>query len=175
VLPVDVLQGDPADRVPANEERHIDRRFHWLALEHRAADLLDPLRHPVVDDDRLACLEDVLRHTHDLERLIRQSHPALDRISGVHEPGLVVDQRDVDHLRIEDLLDAIPDQVVHRLHLEVLRQPALHVVDECQLGVPLPGLFEQPRVLERDAQASGDRGEEADVAIAECELAVHVL
>ena len=47
--------------------------------------------------------------------------------------------------------------------LEVLGEPALDVVDQRELGVALARLLEQPRVLERDAEAAGERGEEPDV------------
>ena len=44
-----------------------------------------------------------------------------------------------------------------------------------ELGAALPGLLEQPRVLERDAEAPGDRLEEPDVGVAERVLTVDVL
>jgi hypothetical protein len=69
----------------------------------------------------------------------------------------------------------VADQVVHALHLEVLGEAPLDVVDERELGVALTGLLEQPRVLERDAEAAGERREQADVRLAERVLAVEVL
>src|SRR5262249_49860340 len=42
-------------------------------------------------------------------------------------------------------------------------------------SVPLPGLLEQPRVLEGNAEASGDRRDEPNVAVAERMLLVEVL
>ena len=90
-------------------------------------------------------------------------------------PSSRVEHGDVDDLRVEDLLQAVPDEVVHRLHLEVLGQAALNVVDERELGVALSRLLEQARVLERDAEASGDRRQQPDVGVAERVLAVDVL
>ncbi len=73
------------------------------------------------------------------------------------------------------LLDPVADQVIHRLGVEVLREASLNVVDERQLGVPLPRLFEQAGVLERNAQAPGERREQSDVGLTECTFAVQVL
>ena len=90
-------------------------------------------------------------------------------------PFALVEHGDVDHLRVEDLMEPVADEVVHRLHLEVLGQAALDVVDQRELGVALPGLLEQPGVLERDAQAPGERRQEPDVGVAERVLAIDVL
>ena len=115
------------------------------------------------------------RDAHDLERLVGEPLAALDHVGGSHQVRLAVDQRDVDDLRVEDLLDAIADEVVHRLHVEVPGQPALDVGDHRELGVALPGLLEQARVLERDAEAPRDRHEQANVGLAERVLVVEVL
>ena len=89
---------------------------------------------------------------------------------------------DVHDLGIEDLLDLVADQVVHRLDVEVLGQPALDVVDEGQLGGALVGLrqellrlVEQPGILQRDAEAAGERGQQANVRLAERVLSLEVL
>ena len=71
--------------------------------------------------------------------------------------------------------EALADEVVHRLHLEVLGQATLHVIDERELGVPLSRLLEQPGVLERDAETAGERREQADVSLAERVFSVDVL
>ena len=76
---------------------------------------------------------------------------------------------------VKDLVDPVPDEVVHRLHVEVLREPALDVVDQRQLRVPLSRLLEQARVLERDAEAARKRGQQAHVRVTERMLAVQVL
>ena len=56
-----------------------------------------------------------------------------------------------------------PDEVVHRLHVELGGEALLDAVDDRQLGRALVGLgqqplrlVEQPRVLEGDAQARGE-------------------
>ena len=107
--------------------------------------------------------------------MVDEPFAALDRVG---EPDLTrgrVHHSDVHRLRVEDLCEAVPYEVVHRLHLEVLGEAALDVVDERELGVALPGLLEQPGVLERDAEAPGERGQQADVGLAERVLVVHVL
>ena len=65
--------------------------------------------------------------------------------------------RDIDDLRVEDLLDLVADDVVDRLELELARERLLDAVDQRQLGVPLPRLVHQAGVLERDAQAARER------------------
>ena len=86
-----------------------------------------------------------------------------------------IQDADVHDLRVEDLADPLADEVVHRLHLEVLGERPLHVRDDSELGVALLRLLEQPGVLERDAQAPGDRREQADVGLAERVFPVEVL
>ena len=71
--------------------------------------------------------------------------------------------------------DPVADEVVHRLHLEVLREPRWTLVDQRELGVALAGLLEQPGVLERHAQAPCDRRQQPDVAVAERVLTIEVL
>ena len=66
--------------------------------------------------------------------------------------------------------------------LELLGKPGLDLVDDGQLGGPFIGfgqealgLVEQAGVLERDAQAGGQRAQQVDVGIAEGVGAVEVL
>ena len=72
-------------------------------------------------------------------------------------------------------LDLVADDVVDRLHLELARERLLHAVDQRQLGVPLPRLVHEPRVLERHAEAAGQRLQELLVGVGEGVLAVDVL
>ena len=129
----------------------------------------------VVDDDRLSRLERDLAEAEDLDRARVEADPSFDLVGEVDAFGGCVEDLDIDDLRVEDLLDPVADQVVHRLHLEVLGEAALDVVDERELGVALPGLLEQPSVLERDAQAPGERRQEPQVGVVERVLAVDVL
>ena len=79
----------------------------------------------------------------------------------MHEFRGPIQDRDVDDLGVEDLLDPVADEVVGRLQPELLREPALYIIDERELGVALARLLEQPRVLERDGQAAGERGQQS--------------
>ena len=74
--------------------------------------------------------------------------------------------RDVDDLGVEDLLDLVADDVVDRLQLELAGERRLDAVDQRELGVALPGLVDEPRVLERDAEAAGERRQEPLVGVA---------
>ena len=72
-----------------------------------------------------------------------------------------VEDADVDDLRVEDLVDLVAHQVVHRLHVELGGEALLDAVDDRQLGRALVGLseqslrlVEQARVLEGHAQAA---------------------
>ena len=82
------------------------------------------------------------------------------------EPGRLLVDADVDDLRVEDVPDLVADRVVDRLRLELAGDRVLDAVDQRQLGVPLPRLVHEPRVLERDAQAAGQRRQQADVVLA---------
>ena len=82
---------------------------------------------------------------------------------------------DRDDLRVEDLPDPVADRVVDRLRIELARDRVLHAVDQRQLGVPLPRLVHQPRVLQRHAQAAGERLQQLLVGLAERVLAIDVL
>src|SRR4029453_16720716 len=99
----------------------------------------------------------------------------LDDVREADETFGLVEHGDIDYLGVEDLTESVPDEVVHRLHLEVLGQAALHIVDQGELGVALPSLFEQTGVLERDAEGPGERGEESHVRVAERVLSIDVL
>ena len=116
-----------------------------------------------------------MRKPEDLDRIRVEADPSFDLVGEVDAFGGLVEDLDIDDLCVEDLLDPVADEVVHRLHLEVLGEPSLHVVDERELGVALSGLLEQPRVLERDAQAPGEGRQEPQVGVVEGVLAVDVL
>ena len=51
--------------------------------------------------------------------------------------------------------------------LELTGQRVLHAVDQRELGVPLPRLMHEPRVLERHAQAGGKRLQQLLLRLAE--------
>ena len=97
-------------------------------------------------------------------------------------PCLEVEHADVHDLGIEDLLDPVADQVVHRLHVQVLGEALLDAVDQGELGGALVGLgqqalrlVEEPRVLQRHAEAAGQRHQQPHIALRECVFMVQVL
>ena len=90
-------------------------------------------------------------------------HAALDRVGEADEPSVSSWIPDVDDLSVEDLLDLAADDVVDRLLVELAGNRLLDAVDQRQLGVPLPCLVHEARVVEGHAKAarrasSGDPG-----------------
>ena len=81
----------------------------------------------------------------------------------------------VDDLRIEDVAQLLANEVVDRLLLELARDRLLHTVDQREFGVPLARLVDEPSVLEGDAEAAGERHQQALVGVGEHMLAVDVL
>ena len=176
VLAVEVLERDPARRLAADHQWHIQCRSRHLPLDHGPAELGHALLHALVDEQWFARLEDVMTWPGGQpDRLVREAHTSLERVGEPHQAGRAVDHADIDGLRVEDLLDPVPHEVIHRLHLEVLGQASLDVVDQRQLGVPLTRLLEQPCILQRDAQTSGEGRQQTDVGLTERMLAVQVL
>ena len=55
------------------------------------------------------------------------------------------------------VLELVADVIVDRLRIELAGDGRLHAVDERELGITLPRLVDEPRVLERDAEAGGER------------------
>ena len=103
---------------------------------------------------------------------IREADAALDRVREVDEPGLRVEDADVDDLGVEDLVDLVADEVVHRLHVELGREPVLDAVDDRQFGGALVRLgqealrlVEQAGVLEGDAHARRERAQQTLVGL----------
>ena len=91
------------------------------------------------------------------------------------QAGRLVVDADVDDLRVEDLLEPVANEVVDRLLVELAGDRRLHAVDQRELRVALPGLVDEPRVLERDTEAGGERLQELLVGLAERVFAVDVL
>ena len=160
MLPVQVVQRDDPRTSAAHEERDEHRRLGRLAGDRdRIPCFFTPSFHVLVDDDGFPRLQRDLAETHDPDRVIDQSLTTLKRIGEPDLTCLVIDHTDVHGLRVEDLVEPLADEVVHRLHLEVLGEPPLDVVDEGELGVPLACLLEEARVLESDTQVPRERRE----------------
>ncbi len=175
VLPVEVLERDHARRLAARTEGHVQHRLRHLARQHRVAVAVWAPSGVLVDQERLAGLDHVAPEPDQLDRLVRISDAALDRVREAQEPrGLVMDA-DVDDLSVEDLLELVADEVVDCLRVELAGDRRLNAVDQRELGVALSSLVYQPRVLERDAQASGQRLQELLVGVGERVFPVEVL
>ena len=99
----------------------------------------------------------MLAEADQLDRLVREAHAALDRVREVQQAGGLVEDGDVDDLRVEDFLELVADEVVDRLRIELTGDRRLHAVDERELRVSLAGLVDELCVVERDSQAAGDR------------------
>ena len=109
--------------------------------------------------------------------------------NSIRQPLTLIDlERDLDHLpapvidrdvqiaclRLEDLHQPRSDELDDRIEVELLRQGRADLVDEGELRVPLLRLAEQPLrlieqagVLQGDAEAGGDRAEQAFVRLGE--------
>ena len=84
-------------------------------------------------------------------------------------------QRHIRDVRVERLPHPLADELDQGLELELRRERLPDAVDGRELGDALPRLVDQLGVLERDAQAAGDRREQPLVRLAERVLAVEVL
>src|SRR5579884_463372 len=175
VLPIDVLQGDHACSLAARHQRDEEHGLGALPGHDRASVSLGLGIEVLGDQQRLASLQDVLREAAQRLRLGPQPLAALYQVRVLDDARLLVDRRDRDDLRVEDVADPVPDRVVDRLRIELARDRVLHAVDQRQLRVSLPRLVHEPRVLERHAQTPGQGLQQLPVRLAECVLAVDVL
>ena len=91
------------------------------------------------------------------------SDAALAVVGELDPVRLAVVHGDVDEVGLERVAHQVADQLVHRVEVELARQRLADLVDGRQLGHPLARLVDQAGVLERDAQAGGERRQEADV------------
>ena len=84
-------------------------------------------------------------------------------------------QRDVRDVGLERLAHALADELDQRVELELCRERLADAVHGRELGHALARLVDEPRVVERDAQAAGQRRQEPLVVLAEGVRAVDVL
>ena len=176
MLAIQVLEGDHAQDLVAHEQRHEDRRQRRLALDLiRLSELATALTQLLGDQQRLPRLEHVLPEAHDRPQVVGEPLPALDGERERHGAVLVVEDGDVDHLGVEHVARSLPDELVHGLRIELRGQRGLDVVHDRQLGGASLRLVEQARVLERDAETGGERGEQTHVGLGERVRAVEVL
>ena len=177
------MQRDAAQDLVAHQQRSENGRLCRFAIDLRGLTHRSRLARQVsLDEQRLARLHHVPPEADDRARFIRESRSSLDGEGEAHHIRPLVEDGDVHNLRIEHVTRALPDELVHRLRLELRREPTLHVVDDRQLGGTSIRLREQPfrlveepHILERDAQAPPDRRQKPDVSIAERILVLEVL
>ena len=77
---------------------------------------------------------------------------------GEHPARLVVDG-DADHLRVEHVAHTVADELVDGQRVELPDDRGLEAAAQRQLGVPLPCLLDEARVLDADPDARCDRDE----------------
>ena len=177
VRPVEVLQRDPAASFSPEISGAMSTGLRRFAARHGIGSPLLAARSVGTSLIRTGAL---VSSTCDCGRVRagtarREADASLDRVRVVRQPGGEVEDADVDDLGVEDLLDLVADDVVDRLQLELAGERLLDAVDQRELGVPLPRLVHQPRVLERDAQAARQRLQQLLVGLAERVLPVDVL
>src|SRR5690606_28348142 len=186
MLPVDVLEAHITPDFLPYRERNEEHGFGHLGAGHGLGPLVAHLDEGIdkvlldVDDGvfRNQALSQEVQRT----RLAKNPFALLDVVAMMFEAGGVVNGGDDENLRVKEVTDAIPHQVIDALHLELGDEPLLHAVDHGQLRVALVGLLEQASrfveqagVFEGHAQAVRERGQSADVLVGEGVLAVHVL
>ena len=129
-----------------------------------------------VEQERLARLEDLRREPLSVpDRMLGRSLAALVVVDEVDLPGGLVEQRDVGDVGLEGLADALADELDQGVELELCRERLADAVHGGQLGHALARLVDEPRVVERDAEAAGQRRQEPLVVLVEGVRAVEVL
>ena len=168
-LVVEVLERDDTRRLAADDQRDPERRERRLALEHQpSSDGGRASRHVLVDEEGLPGVHDVPAEAVGADRRVGEPDAALDRVREVDEAVVLVEDPDVEDLRVEQVAKPIPDELVHRVDLDLCREALLDLVDDRELRRALVGLGqqplrlgEQPGVLEGDAHGRGHRREQA--------------
>jgi hypothetical protein len=170
---IDVLEADHAADARSERQRRQEDGLGPFALDDdgfSGRDLRVDLG--LADAQRSAGLDDDSPGAAQRDRLVGIADATLDGVREADQVGRRVVDPDIDDLGVEDRLDPVADEVVHGLHVELLGEAALDVVDQGQLGGPLvrlgeqaPGLVEQAGVLESDAHARRERREQALVGL----------
>ena len=126
-----------------------------------------------IEEQRLPRLR--IRKSRPLPSGIRvRLRPALAVVRECDHPG-TPDERDIDDVRLERRPHLVADEPDERPEVELRGDRLTDLIDGGQFGHPLAGLGDQAGILERDAQARGDRRQESDIALTEGVLTVEVL
>ena len=162
MLAVEVLQRDKPRGRAAGEQGDQQRRLRLGVGHLRQSEPLSRTLHVLFDQHRLACLD---HHSHEREALQRVGIPGLvlsplDGVLTVRKGCRGVVRPDVDHLRVEDLLDLVADDLIDRLHFELAGERRLHAVDQRQLGIALPRLLDRAGARKRGADVLPDEREQ---------------
>ncbi len=89
-----------------------------------------------------------------VEEIRRRNHPA----------GFVV-EKDAERADLEDRLHALTDQFHDRLEVELARQRRADLVDQRELGVALPCLFDRAHTSQRLSDVLTDKGEQIAIRL----------
>ena len=153
----------PAGRPPANSGTKM-HRLDRLAAEHARVAVALGQRgvHILVDHQRLPRLQHVLAEADQRHRLDCSNRSPRSITYGKRRSP--VPRRSIEMLTTcasNTSWILLPTSVVDRLRVELAGDGGLDAVDERELGVALPSLVDEPRVLERDAEAARERRQQA--------------
>ena len=172
------LHADGADRFAARHDRNPQVRL-GRGSHPCHADRAGSRVQRFVDDQRLGRRDDLARPP--LADRLRTYVVAI-HVREANEARLLVHERDVDDVRAEGLAHLLADELDQRLQLELRGDRLPDGIDRGQLGGALRrlleqdlGLLEQARVLQRDAHAARERGEQPHVGIAEGVFAIDIV
>ena len=100
-------------------------------------------------------------------RRLRRALAALVVVGEVDLSGGLVVQRHIRDVGLERLPHALADELDQRVEIELRRERLPDAVHRRQLGHALPGLVDEPSVVERDAEAAGQRRQQPLVVLGE--------
>jgi hypothetical protein len=122
----------------------------------------------LVHHQRLARGDDARRQTGTEVHVVGRDHLIVFAVVRESDtPRLAVVQRDVDDVGVESGAHLLANEVDESDQVELRPGGLAHLIDDLQLRGALTSLVDEPRVLERDAQAGGQRVEQAHVALGE--------
>ena len=148
------LDADDADRFLALEDRHA-QVGHRLGPDPAVAEGL-PLR-GVAQQERRPLSHDPRREAGaEGEGRLVLGAAVLGVVRELDLSGFRIQQRDVDDVRRERLAHLLAHEFDQGVEVELGAQRLADAVDDRELGRLPPRLPEQPRILERDAEARGD-------------------
>jgi hypothetical protein len=119
------------------------------------------------DADRLSGLDDPGREAlakFDIGSLRLGASTLVDRIREANAVRRRVIQGHEHGQGIEDRSNSFADEVDDRLKVELFRQRLADLIDECQLGVPLPRLLDRANARESGADVLADVGQDIEVS-----------